>query len=496
MKRNMIKLAAGAAALLMVATSADAKSLVLKTDKVTLKPNMIVKYNKTPKAVDSIGEAFTEGMFYGRLRTNFFLWDWANKSDNRNNGIGGMFMYKTAPVSGFSATAAMYTSQSLSAYRMSESDVGSSKSGKDTFSRDKVNKGAGYGLSVLGQAYLQYDLGKTSIVAGRQLFETLLTKSNDTKMIPNTFDGISATIKDLPKTTIKLAYFAKQKLRDHEDSHDVLAYDNTTDANGFANKWKGNDDSAINKSLNVDLIGNDNKLIVVGAGTKIIPNLKAMVHYTAVPGVLTNISADLHYTIPVGGVKIIPGMRYMKQMDNLGASVNVASLKGQANSNVDGYKGDTTSLDSGLFAARVDIKTGGFMARLGYSKIEDAADIVAPWRGFPTGGYTRAMAQYNWFANTETIMLRLQYDFDDKILPGFSMMGRYAIQDFDDAKDAVAADSTVIHVDLRQKIGESSQLKFRLGIVTADANTVKVNQGGLKTDYSYNEYRLEYNYFF
>lgn len=496
MKRNMIKLAVGASALLMMATSAEAKSLVMKGDKVTLKPNMIVKYNKTPKAVDSLSEAFTEGMFYGRLRTNFFLWDWKNKSDNRNNGIGGMFMYKTAPVSGFSATAAMYTSQSISLYRMPESDVGDSKSGKDTFSRDKVSKGAGYGLSVLGQAYLQYDTGKTSIVAGRQLFETLLTKSNDTKMIPNTFDGISATIKDIPKTTIKLAYFAKQKLRDHEDSHDVLAYDNTSDSQGRANKWKGNDDSAINKSLTVGLIGNNNKLIVAGAETKIIPNLKAIFHYTAVPGVLTNLSADLHYTIPVGGVKIVPGIRYMKQMDNLGANVNVASLKGSAATNVDGYKGDTTSLDSGLFAARVDVKTGGFMARFGYSKIEDAADIVAPWRGFPTGGYTRAMAQYNWYANTETMMLRLQYDFDDKILPGFSMMGRYAIQNFDDKKDAVAADSTVIHVDLRQNIGDNSQLKFRLGVVTADANTVKVNQGGLKTDYSYNEYRLEYNYFF
>ncbi|CAI6164264.1 MAG: hypothetical protein SPLUMA2_SPLUMAMAG2_01174 [uncultured Sulfurimonas sp.] len=481
MKRNLIKIAAGTAALLMVSTSAHA---TLKTDKVTLKGNMIVKFNKTPDAVDSFSKVFSEGMFYGRLRTNLFLWDWnvegANK-DNYHNGIGGSFVYKTAPLNGISATAGLYTTQSLSLLRMSESDASYSKAGKDTFSRNQVKNGLGYGLSVLGQAYLQYDIGKSSIIAGRQMFETVFTKSNDTKMIPNTFDGVTATIKDIPKTTIKLGYLAKQKLRDHEDSHDVIAFNPD-------NKWNGNDDSAINKSLTVDLVGNDNKLMVASVTTKAIKNLKANVSYAVVPGVVSNLTLEAHYTIPVAGMKIVPGIRYMKQMDQLNAGSNVACLKGATKTT--GYK-DATSLDSGLLAARVDFKAGAFLGRIGYSKIEDAADIVAPWRGFPTGGFTRAMAQYNWYANTETIMLRAGYDFGKaKILPGFSAMVRYAIQDFDDAKTSVAADSTVIHMDLRQNLGDSSELKFRLGVVTAEPGTTG------KSDYSYNEYRVEYNYFF
>jgi len=490
MKRNLIKIAAGTAALLMVSTSAHA---TLKADKVTLKGNMIVKFNKTPEAVDSISKVFSEGMFYGRLRTNLFAWDWGVETwngtkgqlDNKNNGIGGSFVYKTAPFHGISATAGLYTSQSLSLFRMTESQVGGSKSGKDTFSRNQVKNGLGYGLSVLGQAYLQYDIGKTSIIAGRQMFETVFTKSNDTKMIPNTFDGVTATIKDLPKTTIKLGYLAKQKLRDHEDSHDVLAFDPS-------NSWNGNDDSAINKSLTVGLIGNNNKLMVVSATTKAIPNLKANVSYATVPGVVSNLTLEAHYTIPVAGMKIVPGVRYMQQMDSLGANVAVANLK----KNVQGYT-NPNSLDSGLLAARVDFKAGAFLGRIGYSKIDDKADIVAPWRGFPTGGFTRAMAQYNWYANTETIMLRAGYDFGKaKILPGFSVMVRYAMQDFDDSKDGVASDSNVIHMDLRQNIGKSSELKFRLGVITADANTLKSDGVSYKTDGSYNEYRLEYNYFF
>ena len=493
MNKHTIKLATGAAALLFLASSAQA---TLKAEKVTLKGNMVLQYNQLPKSVDSFSDVFSEGMFYGRLRTNFFYWDWSvedymtggKQKDNKNNGVGGSFVYKTAPFRGLSSTLGLYTSQNLDFFRMDKQDVKYSKAGKDTFSRYNVATGGHYGMSVLGQAYLQYDFKKTSVIAGRQMFETVFTKSNDTKMIPNTFDGVTATIKDLPKTTIKLGYLAKQKLRDHTSAHDVIAFDPT-------NKWNQNDDSAVNKSLTVGLVGTDNKLLVASVTNKSIKNLKLNVSYASVPSVVSNLTLEAHYTIPVGSWKVVPGVRYMNQMDNLGANVNVASLKGSSASNVVGYK-DPTSLDSDLLAARVDFKHGAFLGRLGYSAIGDKADIVAPWRGFPTGGFTRAMAQYNWYANTKTYMVRAGYDFGKaNMLPGFSIMMRYAIQDFDDTKDAVAADSTVIHVDARQNIGKNTELKFRLGIVNADNSTVK-STGALKTDYSYNEYRVELNYFF
>jgi len=487
MKSRMIKLATGTAALLLLSTGANA---TLNTDKVTLKGNMVVKYNKVPQPVDTLTEAFSEGMFYGRFRTNFFYWDWKTEydgktKDNKNNGVGGSLIYKTAPFKNISATVGMYTSQNLDFFRMDKEDIKYAKSGKDTFSRYNVATGGHYGMTVLAQAYLQYDVTKKSkVVLGRQMFETVFTKSNDTKMIPNTFDGATATIKDLPKTTIKLGYLAKQKLRDHTTSHDVLAYTPDDPTTSYNDSWDGNDDSAINKNLTVDRIGDDNKLLVASITNKSIKNLKANVSYAAVPGVLSNLVLEAHYAIPVGSMKIVPGVRYMMQFDDLGANYGVANLKG----NQDGYT-DPNSLDTDLLCARVDFKQGAFLGRLGYSKVADKADIVAPWRGFPTGGFTRAMAQYNWYANTKTYMLRLGYDFGKaNILPGFSIMGRYAIQDFDENKAGVAADSNVIHIDLRQNIAKNSELKFRFGSVSADEKAGK--------DYSYNEYRLEYNYFF
>lgn len=467
-----------------IVTTANA---TLKNEKITLKNNRIVEYNKLPSSVNTMLEAFSEGIFYGRLRTNMFMYDWrdnsATKVDNRAMGIGGSFIYKTAPLSGISATAGLYTSQNPSWFNEDVGDVGIVKSGKDTFSRYDTQQTGNYGMTVLGQAYLQYDIAKTSIIGGRQLFESVFTKSNDTKMVPNAFDGITATIKDIDKTTIKLAYLAKQKLRDHTTSHDVIAYDG----------WEENDDSAVNKNLTVAKIGDNNSLSIGSISNKSIENLRVDINYALVPDVLSNLALEAHYAIPFGDWKVAPGIRYMQQFDHLNSSTSVANLS--ASSTV-GYK-DPNSLDTNLLALRVDVKNGGFLARFGYSQIADKADFVTPWRGFPTAGFTRPIAQYNWRANTKVYMLRAGYEFGENgLIPGFTILTRYAIQDFDDKKDEVQADSNVLQVELQQNITKNLEAKVRCGFVSADNSILKSNGVDYKSDVSYNEYRFELNYFF
>jgi len=478
-----------------VLTLVSSAQAALKTDKVTLKANRIVEYNKLPTSANNFSEIFSQGMIYGRLKANIFYYDWENEDkagnvkDNAVMGYGGSVIYKTAPFYGVSTTLGVYTSQNPAWFRPDAADVAYYKSGKDTFSRYDVAKKGDFGMTVLGQAYLQYNISKTSFYGGRQLFESIYTKSNDTKMIPNTFDGISMTSKDMPNTTIKLAYFTKQKLRDHSTTHDVIAF-----GGGSTNvqKWSENDDSAVNKNLTVDRIGDNNSLIIASVTNTSIKNLKTNVSFAIVPDVLSNAVLEAHYKIPFSNDwSIIPGIRYMQQFDNLDASYNVANLKGKH----DGYK-NPKSLDSNVLAMRVDIKKGAFLARLGYSQIADKADIVAPWRGFPTGGFTRAMAQYNWYANTKTYMLRAGYDFSKAgIIPGFSMMARYAIQDFDDKKAGVQADSNALQVEATQNISKNLEAKVRVGYVQVQDDIRDIN-GNLRNDISYGEYRFELNYFF
>ncbi|MGE3613576.1 MAG: OprD family outer membrane porin, partial [Sulfurimonas sp.] len=417
MKRIKISTAVATAVLLLTTTvsAEDAKP------KRTLKPNMNEVYNTLPTSVDNFADAFTKGMVYGHLRTNVFRWDWdspdnATNADNKAFGVGGSIIYKTAPLYGISATAGLYYSNSpFSGLREDNADVGFVKSGKDTFSRYDVKTEGDWEMVVLAQSYLQYDVAKTSLKYGRQFFESALTASNDTKMIPNAFEGLSVESKDLPKTTLKAAFFTAQKLRDHTTFHDVITF---KDSSG--NSWNGNDDSGAHKGLSYDNFnkaGEDTEhdLVVAALSNASIENLKLDFTYTAVPEVLSSAIAEINYKINLGGgYTLTPGFRYMEQFDNGGGEIGGASLSGKLAGSTSaaayGYQEGNT-LDGSAWMARLVLGQGPLTLLVGYSDVADEADLVAPWRGFPTGGYTRAMAQLNWVANTQSTMLEAKYDF-------------------------------------------------------------------------------------
>lgn len=498
---KMIKISAVAALTCALVVGANADESKPKRE---LKNNMMVVTNVTPAAVDNIADAFTEGTFYGRLRMNSFRWDWDNDAENEDNkafGLGGSMTYKTAPFAGVSATAGMYYANSpFSSLRQDNDAIGDTKAGKDTFSRFNVERTGDWSMAVLAEAYLQYDVSKTTFKAGRQIFESFLTKSNDTKMIPNTFMGYVVETKEIPKTTIRAAYFTEQKLRDHTTFHDPITF-GTEMTNNNRSDWNNNDDSAVHKGLsyaNLTNAGKDtnNALIVADLRNKSIENLQIDLTYGAVPDLISNFTAELNYKINLGGkLSLTPGIRHMEQFDNGAGAVGGATLKGGLAGQtgaVDGYK-DAASLDSSLTMARLVLTDGIFKAQIGYSAVADEGDIVAPWRGFPTGGYTRAMAQYNWYANTKTTAAEVHYNFGKAgLVPGFQAMVRYAMQDFDEAKQdaGVQADSNIIHIDLNQRVTDGLYAKLRLGLVDAD------NRVGSTDKDSYNEYRFELNYLF
>lgn len=484
-----------------LATSISADEIKPKR---TLQANMNQVYNVLPASANTFEEVFTKGMVYGHLRTNAFYWDWdspdnASNADNKAFGIGGSIIYKTAPFYGVSATAGLYYSNSpFSWLREDDSAVGFAKSGKDTFSRYDVKTESDWDMIVLAQSYVQYDMAKTSLKYGRQFFESALTASNDTKMIPNAFEGFSVESKDLPKTTLKAAYLTAQKLRDHTTFHDVITF---KDSSG--DSWNGNDDSGIHKGLSYNNFKNagedtEHELVVGAISNASIENLKLDFTYTAVPDVLSSAIAELNYKIDLGdGYTLTTGFRYLEQFDNGGGDVGGASLSGNLGrdktpSTLLGYD-ERFSLDASAWMARLVLSKGALKLLAGYSDVADEADIVAPWRGFPTGGYTRAMAQLNWVANTQSAMLEANYDFGKaNILKGFKTLARYVVQDFDEAKQSAGAiaDNKVVHIDLVQQITPQLDARVRFGNVNADNRL-----DGSDKD-SYNEYRFEINYLF
>jgi hypothetical protein len=467
------------------------------SQKHSLKCNMTHLYDDLPGEAESIIEMFKQGIFYGRVRFNSFGFKWKEEIEEdgikiRENhavaAIGGSVIYKSARLNGFSVGAGAYITQSYGSLEDEEAYL--YKAGKGILSRYDLLTEESLNMITLAQAYLEYTYKTTSVKAGRQIFESFLTKSNDTKMIPNTFEGLSLHSRSIPDTSLNLAYLTRQKLRDHSSFHHLLAYGD--DVNDPYASYSENDDSAMHKGLTLSELearGIDDRLIIVEAKNDSIEDLTLRMNYTAVPELISSAMIQADYRLYLGDFTVIPGLRYMKQFDDGAGEIGGANLK----TLTDGYS-DPDSLDSGLFGARIDFVEDGFKLRFGYTKVEDKGDLVAPWRGFPTSGFTRSMAQYNWYANTESYMV--QFDYEVESFDEFKIISRFAIHDFDDEKIGVQADSKVFTINFFKGLGESPiYIKTRFAHVIGDDNTIAAD-GSLKANPSYTELRIELNYLF
>ncbi len=449
--------------------------------KRTLKSNMTLKYNIVPKEVESLREFLSEGIVYSRLRFNYFNFDTKTKGvDHYALGVGGSLIYKSAYYNRFSFTSALYTTQNPWHDSIKASQY---RSGKDTLNRYNLATKGDYGNTVFAQNYLEYKLGKSRIRLGRFIMETTLAKSNDTKMIPNTFQGLYTEFYPFSQTKMKMAYITKQKLRDHDSFHHVLAYDDSTEP--FAS-YRENDDSGMHRGLTISKLKEkdiEDRLIVVNLKNRTIKNTTLTADFISVPNLLSTAIIESSYQIKRDNITIKPSIRYLKQFDNGAGEIGGANLR----KNTIGYKNPNT-LSSSMIAGKIDIIKGAGKLRLGYSKIADQGDLVTPWRGFPTSGYTRAMGQTNWYANTQTFMVRADYN----IIDGNKIMMRYAQEDFDDKKSGVSADVNVLTFDFIKQFHKYPNLttKLRTAFVNQDHKITD------KKDPSYNEVRLELNYLF
>ncbi len=502
------KLSIVAAATCLLATSAYA----LKSEDRTVKGNYQVEYTKAPGAVNSIGEMFTKGEVYGRLRSNNFFWDWDTQkdgvtADNKMMGLGGSLVYKTGFFHGLGATVGFYgTTQLLGDNKDGFSPTANyGKAGKDTYHTRR--DGTEGGMGNFAEAFLEYKNGKTNVKVGRQGIDSMMLATNDTKMIPNTFEAAMIENKDIPNTSIRAGYIMSQKLRDHQTFHSVIAFSGS-------DKTAYNDDSGVHKGLTVAKIQTakedvDPEMILLTAQNASIPNLKLNGEYIGLNGFFSTAIAEANYKIKLNEAwTLTPGVRYLKQMDNGAGKIGGASLSGNVVSSILATKTaaraaytNPDSVDGSIIMARLVAASGPLELTAGYSKISDDADIIAPWRGFPTGGYTRSMAQVDWIANTQNWAVKAVYDFGKAgLVPGLLIAADYENMNFDDKKAFTSGftDRTIFHVDAWQTFKSLPNTEFKLRFATVDADPAYTSATVQSTvDYnSYNEYRFEINYLF
>ncbi len=458
----------------------------VKLPKATMLKNSTVSYRDEPIEVDSFQEMFSEGAFYGRLRSNTFYFWWKEPDASHDitliSGAGGSVVYQSAIYSGFGFGAGLYYSHGF--FDAKVDPALRFKAGKDAFSRYSYLKTGNKNMAVLGQAYMRYDWwNATSIIAGRQLVESFYTKSNDTKMIPNTFDGLIFQTEDIPDSKLQLAYLQRQKLRDHVEAHAVLmrgdcasdgCFDDTDPVQQGIAALSENDDGAMHKGLTYSRLkaaGKPTDAPLITGDFHTTPDTDYSFDIDAsfyvVPELISQAMLELNYEMKLGGVRIIPGVRYIKQFDLGAGEVGGASLSGDLNAtNQRNYK-DYNSLESQMVAARLVFKVKNYKFNFAYTNILDEADLVTPWRGFPTSGYTRSMARYNWRANTKSYRAEfVRCTSTDGIYNDIYVQASVMYQDEDASKYGGAnLDSFYYYTGFMQNIAalDNAQWRFRVG---------------------------------
>ncbi len=475
-----------------------AAGLFAKTPDVrfAIKANGTINYIDTPKSAETFKGMFQDGKFYGRMRNNnFYFWyDAPEKTTQLISGVGGSFVFKSATYSGFDFTLGLYGSRAF--FDDTKDPVNAIKSGKDTFSRFKYANTGSKILATFGQANLRYRFSKTETTVGRQLVETFYTKSNDTKMIPNTFDGVVVTTRELPKTDFKLAYLAKQKLRDHENAHAVFMVGDANSTSARFPMWSEQDDSAMHRGLTYTALKKAGKptdapLIVADAVNSSMQGVKLHAAGYVVPQLLSQIMAEADYKLKAGEVNIMPGIRYIHQFDTGAGEVGGANylLPGVTQ----GYK-QPDSLESDMIAARVIFEKGKYNLNFAYTQVLDKADLITPWRGFPTAGYTRSMGVYNWRANDRSFRVQLTYggNVTGIYTDGFLQTSVLYIRGDD---KALNYDRMVYYFGYIKNLASSPEFQYRLRVTYKDyKQTALLN--GREQSLDYVDSRLEFNYLF
>ncbi len=445
--------------------------------KLSMVTAIVLGLASTSQGADTVSNAFKEGKWEGRMRFQYFYTDWEDASKDSANGkaMGGSILYKTAPYYGFTIGAGLYTTQN--AFDITDPEDGvTATTSKDLFLRDSGSV-YGEGFTVLAQSYLGYDFARTKTKVGRFLTTNPWITPNDTKMIPIAAEGVEIISNDLSNTTIQFDYVEKIKERGMTYFGDMGTTGDTPTK--ILNFYKGKDDPDV---------------FILGVKNKSIDNLELQGWEMHWDGLVDQAMIEANWATEVGDAIVGFGGRYIKQFDQgAGDIILPEGVKNNGDSD--------NSIDTDLWALRTTINLGNARLLLSTSHTSDGGDLVAPWRGFPTDGYTRSMTQTDWNAGTTAYKALLDYDFGD-FIDGLSTTLSYSKYDRDESKKPYQSmtdrgfqnvDTNQWNLDIIQKLsGKFKGIELKARFMDQNNETTSL----YTKETSNREMRLEMNYKF
>jgi len=436
----------------------------MKWAKLSIVTMMVLGLGSQMYAADTLADAFKNGKVNGTLKA----WYWDNDEE-------GNFYSKASHENIFNVGIELgYVTDTFYGFRFGTTFQGSSTpfasdDAKALFNKEESGQG-----SVLSEAYLGYQIGKTDIKIGRQYITTPLLSGNPTRFFRESFEGASITNMDLPQTTLYAHYVERFQGRTSDVLNGVA---NTYNAPKFAKQiiLAGAGPSTfefdgayslgvINKSVsNLTLTAqfaqaNDVRIktaIPAGAGPYgISPTDKTddvSFYYT-----------EANYVLPVSNFKL-----------NFDANYRGSRA---------GNELDIIHVDGNMLGLRVGFaELYGFGAALAYTTVDNGDDVLLGLGNGPSC-YTmlaiRGPLVFNGYSGMDTYKLSTTYDFSKVGVNGLTTELAYVT-----AKQDAPSASTISTVANRKAEIDGYSVKLSYAVPALKGLTTDVTYVTFDKDY-------------
>ncbi|WP_297888784.1 OprD family outer membrane porin [Sulfurihydrogenibium sp.] len=176
-------------------------------------------------AANDLESAFKESKVMGQFRAFYIDRNYESGTtdivkDRSAFAIGGKFGFETAAVNGLKFGIMAYTTNAIDPNRLGPTASGGLNPHLDPSLFGKDRKSVTY----IGQLYLNYSYKNTNVKIGRQEINTPMAGMDDARMLPNLFEGVVITNKDLPKTTLIGAHFWNMAYGTFANAYSACSY--------------------------------------------------------------------------------------------------------------------------------------------------------------------------------------------------------------------------------------------------------------------------------
>ena len=385
---------------------------------------------------DDLQSSLVQGTVTADLRAFYFNGDRDNRTDREALAVGGILKYVSDDYYGFRVGSAFYVSHDLLHKGDETAQKGSIDNGapvnlvtKNVAGNTEMVNPDGSAIEVMGEAYVQYNVGNTMLKVGRQRLNTPLMNDYYNRFLPNTFEAFLLTNKDLSDTELMAIYATRWK-------------------------YKGSDTfKGMTDGLNNPLI--DENVMMVGLINKSIENTKIQAYNYYVPNIMNSayFQVDAKNFIKSDSFSVSASLQYLDQKE----------------------VGDELlgTLDSYLAGAKLKVSMGNFSltgvvdqvgdytiegsgtdySAMGWSKFINFTDIQIDGEALNAGALSYGgMAAYSFGSGRSVAVKYIRIDQDlEKEATGHTSNTRPSSDEY--------------NLDIKYKIDDVSKLRVRLAYI-------------------------------